>query len=101
MKINHHYGESYDRNLLDFLLSIGFAKEDLLEEYSRLIVFDIYDDDERLHLIKEKYPDYYPYYEAALQGNTYYYGNLMVASREVFQEYAKWLFDILFEIEML
>ena len=50
-------------------------------------------------VIKEKYPDYYPYYEAALQGNTYYYGNLMVASREVFQEYAKWLFDILFEVE--
>lgn len=60
MKINHHYGESYDRNLLDFLLSIGFAKEDLLEEYSRLIVFDIYDDDERLPLIKEKYPDWNP-----------------------------------------
>lgn len=50
-------------------------------------------------VIKEKYADYYPYYEAALQGNTYYYGNLMVTSREVFQEYAKWLFDILFEVE--
>lgn len=50
-------------------------------------------------VMKEKYPDYYPYFEAALAGNTYYYGNLMVTSRELFQRYADWLFDILFEVE--
>ena len=53
MKINHHYGENFNRNLLDFLLSIGFTKEDVLDEYLQLIVFDIYDDDERLPLIKK------------------------------------------------
>lgn len=50
-------------------------------------------------VIKEKYPDYYQYYEQAMQGKIYYYGNLMVTSRDVFQRYAKWLFDILFEVE--
>lgn len=50
-------------------------------------------------VIKEKYPDYYQYYEQAMQGNVYYYGNLMVTSRGIFQKYAKWLFDILFEVE--
>lgn len=50
-------------------------------------------------VIKEKYPDYYQYYEQAIQGNVYYYGNLMVTSRGIFQKYAKWLFDILFEVE--
>lgn len=60
MKINYHYGEGFDRNLLDFLLSIGFTKEDMLDEYSQLIVFDIYDDDERLPLIKKEYPDWHP-----------------------------------------
>lgn len=50
-------------------------------------------------VIQEKYPDYYPYFTSALAGNTYYYGNLMVTSRELFQQYAQWLFDILFEVE--
>lgn len=50
-------------------------------------------------VIREKYPDYYPYFESALAGNTYYYGNLMVTSRELFEQYAQWLFDILFEVE--
>lgn len=50
-------------------------------------------------VIKEKYPQYAPYFQKAMEGNTYYYGNLMVAPRKIFQEYAKWLFDILFEVE--
>ena len=57
MRINYHYWEGYSRNLLDFLLSIGFAKEEVLDEYVQLIVFDIYDDDERLPLIKKEYPN--------------------------------------------
>lgn len=50
-------------------------------------------------VIREKYPDYYPFFADALAGNTYYYGNLMVISRELFEQYAQWLFDILFEVE--
>lgn len=50
-------------------------------------------------VIKEKYPQYAPYFQKAMEGNTYYYGNLMVAPRKIFQEYAAWLFDILFEVE--
>ncbi len=50
-------------------------------------------------VIKEKYPEYEPYFKNAMEGNTYYYGNLMVAPRKLFQEYAAWLFDILFEVE--
>ncbi len=50
-------------------------------------------------VIKEKYPEYAPYFQAAMEGDIYYYGNLMVTSRNLFQAYAKWLFDILFEVE--
>ena len=50
-------------------------------------------------VLKEKYPEYAPYFEAALAGNRYYYGNLMVTSRQLFQSYAAWLFDILFEVQ--
>lgn len=50
-------------------------------------------------VIEEKYPEYAPYFQSAMKGNTYYYGNLMVTSRELFNSYAEWLFDILFEVE--
>lgn len=50
-------------------------------------------------VIEEKYPEYTPYFQSAMQGKTYYYGNLMVTSRELFDAYAEWLFDILFEVE--
>lgn len=50
-------------------------------------------------VIKEKYPEYAPYFQSAMEGATYYYGNLMVTSRKLFQDYAAWLFDILFEVE--
>ena len=50
-------------------------------------------------VMKEKYPDYAPYFDAAMKGDVYYYGNLMVTSRELFQSYAAWLFDILFEVQ--
>lgn len=50
-------------------------------------------------VLKEKYPEYAPYFAAAMAGNCYYYGNLMVSSRQLFQSYAAWLFDILFEVQ--
>ena len=48
-------------------------------------------------VIKEKYPEYYPYFEEAINGNICYYGNLMVAPKEMFCRYAEWLFGIFAE----
>ncbi len=50
-------------------------------------------------VIQERYPEYASYFQKAMEGDTYYYGNLMVTSRKLFQEYASWLFSILFEVE--
>lgn len=50
-------------------------------------------------VIKEKYPEYVPYLEAVMEGNSGYYGNLMVTAKKWFQAYAEWLFDIFFELE--
>lgn len=50
-------------------------------------------------VLKEKYPEYAPYFDVAITGDRYYYGNLMVSSRQLFQSYAAWLFDILFEVQ--
>lgn len=50
-------------------------------------------------VIKEKYPEYVPYLDEALEGKSSYYGNLMVTTRNWFHAYAEWLFDIFFELE--
>lgn len=50
-------------------------------------------------VMAEKYPDYAPYFQSAMEGNAYYYGNLLVMPRKLFRDYAEWLFDILFEVE--
>lgn len=50
-------------------------------------------------VIKEKYPDYYTTYHRLVNQNTTYFGNMMICSKRLFDAYAKWLFDILFEVE--
>lgn len=50
-------------------------------------------------VIKEKYPEYFPYFEAVLSGDGSYYGNLMVTSKKLFGAYAEWLFNIFYEVE--
>lgn len=51
-------------------------------------------------VIKYKYPEYYPYFQEAVNGNVCYYGNLMVTSKKLFDKYAEWLFDVLSEAAM-
>ena len=50
-------------------------------------------------VLKEKYPEYGLYFDTAIEGDRYYYGNLMASSIQLFQSYAAWLFDILFEVQ--
>ena len=50
-------------------------------------------------VLLEKYPEDGDAYEKVVYGNRSYTGNLFVAPRTLFMEYAHWLFDILFEVE--
>ncbi|MCR5665515.1 MAG: DUF4422 domain-containing protein [Eubacterium sp.] len=43
------------------------------------------------------YPGYYPFFEEVLSGHTVYSGNLMVMSRDLYDDYCTWLFTILFD----
>ena len=53
-----------------------------------------------LDVIKEKYPDQYETAYKVLHNETQgYYANMLIAKKSVFDAYAKWLFDILFEVE--
>ena len=50
--------------------------------------------------VKKLYPDYYPDFVKVMDyNNQYSFGNIMVTRKEIFDDYAKWLFDILFEVE--
>lgn len=52
-------------------------------------------------VLKEKYPEYSHAFDKVLNGNCYMPFNMMIAKKEIFDEYSKWLFDILFELEKI
>lgn len=50
--------------------------------------------------VKRLYPDYYNDFVKVMDfNNQYSFGNIMVTSKEIFDDYALWLFNILFEVE--
>ena len=56
--------------------------------------------DVALEIIQKKYPEQYLVaYDTLHNSTTGYYANMLVAKKEIFDAYAKWLFDILFEAE--
>ena len=50
-------------------------------------------------IIELKYPEYLNTYEEFMSQNTMCLFNMMISKRDKFDEYCKWLFDILFELE--
>lgn len=50
-------------------------------------------------VIKEKYPDYYNSFMNVMNGKETYFANMLIAPKKTVDAYAKWLFDILFEVE--
>lgn len=60
---------------------------------------NIYDLLETGEVIKEIYPKDYDAFCKVIDGNKYYYGNLCVMRKELFDDYCQWLFRIFFELE--
>jgi len=50
-------------------------------------------------IIKEKYPEYMPAYDTAINRTWGYMFNMMIMRRDLMEEYLTWLFDILFELK--
>lgn len=50
-------------------------------------------------ILKEKYPDYMEAYNKVIYGTVFNYANMLICRKKVFDDYSKWLFDILFELE--
>lgn len=55
--------------------------------------------DETRKVISRLYPDYLEDYDKLVNDKHTYFGNIMISRRELFCNYCKWLFDILFELE--
>ncbi len=55
--------------------------------------------DETRKIIKEKYPDYLPEFDKLKTRTSAHMFNMFVMEKSVFNDYCKWLFDILFELE--
>lgn len=52
-------------------------------------------------VIQELYPQYYNDYKHIVHENRTYFGNIMICSKKLFDDYCQWLFDILFEVEKI
>lgn len=50
-------------------------------------------------VIRQMYPEYYDAFERLVHGNGTYFGNMMVTSKALYDEYAVWLFSIFHEVE--
>lgn len=55
--------------------------------------------DETRKVIRDIYPEYLPDYDRLVNDKHTYFGNIMICKKQLFDEYAAWLFDILFELE--
>lgn len=69
-------------------LSMDFLCYITLEDFTILLM-----------VIKKKYPDYEQTMIKFLHGNFLYPLNMLICKKELFNQYAEWLFDILFECE--
>ncbi len=52
-----------------------------------------------LSVLKEKYPDYYQTSKSLFYTKKIRLANMIITSSSIFNQYCKWLFDIIFEIE--
>lgn len=52
-------------------------------------------------VIRRKYPEYLPTFDEVMNNHTFSFFNLFVCRKSLFDEYAQWLFDILFQVEKI
>lgn len=50
-------------------------------------------------VLKEKYPEYWDTFQELVHGPHTYFGNIFITSKENYDHYCEWLFDILFEVQ--
>lgn len=51
------------------------------------------------NVLREKYPEYFKTFHELVHGPHTYFGNIFITSKENYDRYCQWLFDILFEVQ--
>ena len=51
------------------------------------------------NVLNEKYPEYMDTFQTLLHGPNTYFGNIFITSKETYDRYCTWLFDILLEVQ--
>jgi len=83
---------------------IVHINETIYEQYANAfksfgIDLKIEDLDCVLNILREKYPDYYPYAEKFFNGHKWCWANMYILKKKIFFDYCEWIFDILEEFE--
>lgn len=82
---------------VDFVTTRPQYRTSLYEHYQRN--HRIKDLETAIQILKEKYPGYARAADKYLQGQKAYFCNMFIFPKELFMQYAKWIFDILFQFE--
>lgn len=100
LDINYNENDIYKiLEKVDIILPrrIGSSKKTLKEVYKSDHIEE--DWNEMVKVINELYPDDSDIIEAEFSQRKFYPLNMLIARRELFDEYCEWLFSILFELE--
>ena len=94
--------ESTIKNILkkyDVILPFSVSMNNsLIEDFCEISGYKK-DLDSVRNIIESKYPEYITTYDKIMNGNKIYFYNMFIASKDVFDNYCEWLFNILFELE--
>lgn len=93
-------GAEYERILQDYdiitskVLTLNYSYHDGYASDYNIRDLDIVGD-----VIRQVYPGDYEVYERLVHGRGTYFGNMMVCSKELYDEYCRWLFSIFAQAE--
>ena len=116
-----HYRRHFFKNLLTNDLKKVLKKEDfvnILNKYEMIVPqkyimkkYTVRQEYEKGHykkdldnvedIIEKIYPDYINAFENVMNSHNYYQWNMFITNKKIFDEYAEWLFNILFELEKI
>ena len=110
-----HYRRFFGKNKKDIFNESDKRIKKILNEYDMIVstkwlsiktVYEIYknkhyssDLDEIKKIISEKYKDYLDSFKTIMNGHYGYACNMFICKKELLNDYCKWLFDILFDLE--
>lgn len=93
--------EQYDivlPEIKDITVMPGHSKN-IRQQYASSGYLHEKDLDIMMDVLKEKYPDFYPYAISFMSGHKSYLNNMFIMKKDIFNKYCEWLFDILFECD--